>query len=88
MAIKGITKTGFKFTISDRRVNDYRLLEALAAVDEGNSLAIAKALTLLLGEAQKNKLLDHVKEPYGTVTTDKIMAELEDVFKAKPVKNS
>ena len=48
MAIKGITKTGFKFTISDRRVNDYRLLEALAAVDEGNSLAIAKALTLSL----------------------------------------
>lgn len=88
MAIKGITKTGFKFTISDRRVNDYRLLEALAAVDEGNSLAIAKALTLLLGEAQKNKLLDHVKEPDGTVPTDKIMAELEDVFKAKPVKNS
>ena len=55
--IKGTTPSGFKFEISERRLNNYELLELLGEVDEGNGQAFPKVLKLLFGEESKPRLL-------------------------------
>ena len=43
-SIKGKTPSGFKFEISERRLNNYELLELIGEVDEGNGQAFPKVL--------------------------------------------
>ena len=48
--VKGKTPSGFKFEISERRLNNYELLELIGEVDEGNGQAFPKVLKLLFGD--------------------------------------
>lgn len=85
--LKGKTKTGFKFEIDERALNDYELIELLAETEE-NPLVVAKVLTKLLGD-QKADLIEHVRDEDGFVPADKLMEELEEVFNASnQTKNS
>lgn len=85
--ITGKTKTGFKFQISDRILNNYELIELLADVDE-NPLLITKVLSMLLGEKKKD-LIEHVREEDGVAPVDKMMEEVAEIFKsAEKAKNS
>ena len=77
--IQGKTKTGFEFKIEDAVLNDYELLELFAEVDE-NPLLVPKLVKTILGEKQKNALIEHVRNENGIVPTDKIAAELEDIL--------
>ena len=74
--IKGTTPSGFKFEISERRLNNYELLELLGEVDEGNG----QVLKLLFGEEQAKAFKDHLREEDGIVPTDKLAEELKAVF--------
>lgn len=85
--LKGKTKTGFKFEIDERLLNDYELVELLAETEE-NPLIVSKVLTKLLGD-QKKDLIEHVREEDGIVPADKMMEELEEIFNAgNKAKNS
>lgn len=77
--IKGKTKTGFDFKIEDAVLNDYELLELFAEVDE-NPLLVPKLVKMILGEDQKNRLIDHVRNENGVAGVDKISIELENIL--------
>ncbi len=85
--IKGKTKTGFNFKIDEETLNDYELLELFADVDD-NPLLVPKVVEKLLGEVQKNKLIEHVRDDKGIARADKIAIEIEDMLlSAKETKN-
>lgn len=76
--IKGKTKSGFKFEISKRTLDNYELMEVIAEADE-NPMLIPKVLTMLLGE-DKKRLIEHVREEDDIVPAEKMMEELADIF--------
>lgn len=78
--MKGITKSGFKYEISKNRLNNYELLECMAEVDN-NPLVFPKLLKLLLGEEQKEKLLNHIREKDGTVPVENVRDIIEEILK-------
>lgn len=84
--IKGTTSTGFEFEISQDRLNNYELVEAIAEVDT-NPLVLPRLLNLMLGPQAKN-LKDHVRTDEGLVPMEVLMSEVEEIFaNQKPVKN-
>ena len=86
--ITGKTKSGFKFKISEGRLNNYELIESLSEVDE-NPLLLPKTVNLLLGKEQANKLKDHLRDQEGLVSTDKLTEELMEIFQSQSeTKNS
>lgn len=87
--LKGITKSGFNYEVTDERLDDYELIEALSEVDT-NPILLPKVIKLLLGESQKNELIDHIKVLNGKVPMSKISEELLDIFNGtgKEIKNS
>ena len=80
--LTGVTKTGFAYSISEKNVRNYELVEALGELDT-NPLALPRVMNLLLGKEGTKKLKDHVRDKDGIVYTEKITAELEDIFKAQ-----
>ena len=80
--LTGVTKTGFTYSISEKNVRNYELVEALGELDT-NPLALPRVMNLLLGKEGTKKLKDHVRDKDGIVDTEKITAELEDIFKAQ-----
>lgn len=78
----GVTKSGFNYSIPQKNLKNYELVEALGEVDN-NPLVLPRILNLLLGKEQTQKLKKHLRDDDGIVDTDKITAELEDIFKAQ-----
>lgn len=86
--IEGKTKSGFKYKIPKENLNNYELIEVISEVEE-NPLLITKTVNLLLGEEQKEKLKDHLRTKSGIVPTDKISAEIIEIFNSQDeAKNS
>lgn len=84
--LKGKTKSGFAFEISDDALNNYELLDIISEVDT-NPLLVPKLINMLLGADQKKALIDHVRDDKGMVPTSAVSAELADIFQANKVKN-
>lgn len=86
--ISGKTKSGFKFTISKARLENYELIESLSEVDE-NPLMLPKTVNLLLGKEQAGKLKNHLRDKEGLVSTDKLTNEIMEIFQSQSeTKNS
>lgn len=86
--LKGKTKSGFKYEISDESLNDYELVELLSEVDE-NPLLLPKLIKALLGEEQKNNLIEHIRTESGRVPMDALADEVAEIFTSgQQVKNS
>lgn len=86
--LKGKTQSGFTFNISDERLNNYELVEALNDLEE-NPLAVSKVVNLLLGKELAQKLKNHVRTKDGLVSVDKMEAEIKEIFEgAQQTKNS
>ena len=64
--VKGTLKSGFKFEIDVESLNDMEFVEALAEADK-NGLAFPKVCKMMLGEEQKNRLYDHLRNEEGRV---------------------
>lgn len=79
--LKGETKTGFKFSISDDALDDWELLEQLAELDKGNTGVIVKVIPSLLGDKQAEKLKEHCRED-GKVKITRMASELSEILKA------
>lgn len=84
--IKGITKTGFKFTLLEEVLDDMELLDLISEVDE-NPLLLPKLIEKLLGEKQKKRLYDHCRDDKGRVSSTSISNELVEIFSKTKVKN-
>lgn len=80
--LTGVTKSGFAYSILEKNIKNYELIEALGELDT-NPLALPRVLNLLLGKEQTQKLKDHVRDEDGIIDTEKVTLELEDIFKAQ-----
>lgn len=78
--MKGKTKTGFEFDINDRILNDMELIDALAAMQGENPLAVSLAVEKMLGSEQRKKLYDHVRDEENIVSADLVGEELSDML--------
>lgn len=86
--LKGKTKSGFAYEISDEDLNNYELFEVISQVDE-NPLKLPKMIQMLLGEDQKQKLIEHLRNEKGVVTIDSIRDEIMEILQGnKKTKNS
>ena len=85
--LKGKTKSGFEYEVADETLNNFELIEVLAEVDS-NPLLVPKLVKMLLGEEQKNKLSNHVRNEKGIVPVDSISNEIMEIFQGDKLKNS
>lgn len=79
---KGTTKSGFQFEIQEEVFDDYELLETLVDADNGDNMAIFKAIDMILDGAQKNKLKEHVRNENGRVPASAMVQELIEIMEA------
>ena len=64
--VKGKTSTGFEFEIDEQKLDDMEFMDALAEVDE-NPLKFSKVMKMMLGEEQRQRLYDHLRNEDGRV---------------------
>ena len=85
--LTGVTKSGFAYSILEKNVRNYELVEALGEL-ENNPLALPRVMNLLLGKEQAQKLKDHLRDEDGVVDTEQITSELKNIFESqKRLKN-
>lgn len=88
--ITGKTSTGFAFALPENKLQDMRVLRALAAMlkapDESDPYAQLTAMdrlgTLILGSEKYQKLLDHVTTEDGRQPPDAVDKELGEIMAA------
>ena len=91
--IEGKTKTGFKFKVDERVLDDWRLITNIELAESELLTDKVKGVTalvhLLLGDNEP-KLMDHIaKKNDGFIPTDAIIAELASIIsETKELKNS
>lgn len=83
--LKGTTKSGFKFEIEDKRLNNYELLEAISEVEE-SPLALPRVIKLLLGDNKAKALKNHTRDDEGFVSSEKLSAEIMEIFESQTLK--
>ena len=83
--LKGTTKSGFKFEVEDKRLNNYELLEAISDVED-SPLALPRVIKLLLGDSKAKALKNHVRDDEGFVSADKLSAEIMEIFESQTLK--
>lgn len=84
------TKSGFSCDIDPDVLNNMELVDDLADVQAGNTLAISRVCLKLLGNKDNRaRLYDHVRNGAGRVPPDKVDAELGEILKGmgQPGKN-
>ena len=77
--IEGKLKNGFKIKIPDENLDDFEIIEALAALEEDDENSVKIALFVykrLLGEEQYEALKKHVKKKDGRISWDKMINEI------------
>ena len=78
----GVTKSGFAYSIPVNNLNNYELVEVLGEMEE-ITLVLPKVLKLLLGKKLTEELKNYLREDDGTISTEKITKELQDIFEAQ-----
>ena len=84
--IEGTTSTGFAYTITDEREDDYEVVKALKKWLGGDALAFWDFPRLLLGEEGEAALEEHCRKD-GRISKEALAAEIREILKLKPVKN-
>lgn len=77
--IKGTTKSGFAYSIDEENV-DQEFLDALSEAEDGDPLKVSKALRLLLGDEQRKKLYDYLRNDKGKVPIQDVMEAFTDIL--------
>lgn len=85
--MKGKTKSGFEFEVSKEALDDYELLEDLTDVSEGKEGKIVNVISKMLGNEQKARLKEHLRDESGKVAASKMIQEIKEIFEALKVKN-
>ncbi|MHC5375759.1 hypothetical protein ACYSNU_18535 [Enterococcus sp. LJL120] len=77
--IKGKTKSGFVYQISEDCLNDYELLEMVGQLEE-EPLILTKVVNSVLGAKQATALKNHVRTEDGRVPLNIMESELTEIF--------
>lgn len=86
--MQGKTQSGFEFDIDEGKLDDYELLQALYAIDNGKADQIVYVVNALLGEEQEKKLKDHIRDKEsGKVSISGMISHISEIFRIiKPKK--
>ncbi|MCC8104110.1 MAG: hypothetical protein LIP11_18285 [Clostridiales bacterium] len=85
----GVTKSGFEYSIPDSARDNMELIDALADLSNGNTLAISDVCLLLLGKETRKSLYEHLRTEDGNVPVAKVENELLEIISSfKEGKNS
>ncbi len=74
------TTSGFEINIDQSRFDNAELLDALSDLNAGDSLAVSRVLSLLLGKEEKKRLYDHCRAEDGRVPVSALATEIEEIF--------
>ena len=86
--LTGKTKSGFKYEISEERLNNYELLESISEIEE-NPMVLPKVVKGLQGKEQHDALKDHLRNEDGVVQLEILGKEVEEIFQShNQTKNS
>lgn len=86
--IRGTTKNGFEFELSDDLFDDFELVEAFAKYNK-NPLFLGELAERLLGADQKAALMEFLRGDDGKIRTSDMIRALTDIEEAIPAaKNS
>ncbi|PMC81355.1 hypothetical protein [Anaerococcus hydrogenalis] len=85
--IRGITKSGFRFSVDSEVFKDMEMLELIGEVDD-NPILMPKLLEKMFGKKQKDNLYDFVRDYKGSVPIEKVSEIVKDIFESKELKNS
>ena len=86
--IKGETLKGFKFELDPGVLDDYELFEDIANVEKNPMLA-PSILRIVLGEEQKNRLVNFCRGEDGKAKIADVTAEMSAIFTSvNELKNS
>lgn len=77
----------FEIEIDDKTLDNYELVEALAAVDKGKTGKLTDAVDILFGDA-KPALFEHIKEKKGYVSTEEVKNAILQTFESLKGKKS
>lgn len=88
--ITGKTKSGFEYNIDETILDDYELFELICDVENGANLKTPQMIAGVLGEAQKKRLVEHLKKQNGGRCPISAMSEefTEIMTGASETKNS
>lgn len=78
--MKGTTKSGFDFEISDENLDDAELIENIAKMVSGNGLVVFEVMNTMLGEEGKAALYEHCRKDNGKVSMKKVSDEFDEIF--------
>lgn len=71
---------GFTLEIDDSFRDDYELLEAFSAVEDGNVAFMPRAITRTLGADNAKKLKDHLRDTAGNVSSVKMFETFQQLI--------
>ena len=78
--IEGKLKSGFEYKIEDHVLDNMELLDAIAEVDQ-NPMVLSKVLKMLLGDEQRKKLYNHLRDPKnGNVPIVAVSDAVAEIF--------
>lgn len=74
------TNSGFEIELDDGVANDQELLDALAALEDGEILNVSRLIVRLLGKDGRKKLYDHLRTEDGRVPADAAATAVFELF--------
>lgn len=80
--VTGKTSSGFEFSILKKMLNNAEFLEAFAEVQNGDTMKIFDLVKKTLGQDQKQRLYDHIRDEDGCVPTDVLANEFAEIVSA------
>ena len=80
--MKITTKSGFTCELPGNAADNMEIVDALAEMQsDSDMLAVSRVLRLLLGDANRKALYDHLRVD-GRVPIEAVTAEISDIFAA------
>ncbi len=78
--VKGITPTGFAYSIDDDARDDMEMLEGFTAISKGDLSVLPETIEKLLGKKQKDKLYDFCRSKKGRVSARRVIEEVRAIL--------
>ena len=77
---KIVLENGLELEVDEQSLNNMELLDALEEMTDGNELAISKVVKLMLGNENRKKLYDFIRNKDGRVPLEKIDKCLTEIM--------
>ena len=77
---KIVLENGLELEVNEQSLNNMELLDALAEMTDGNALALSNVVKLMLGNDNRKKLYDYIRDKDGRVPLEKIDKCLTEIM--------